>query len=201
MTFIEEALSGNAFPDYKISIVGDGVSINSVLTQSLSFQSQVDWGSDNILPQGVQNAIASAGNVAQKVGLHSGSGFNEMSTLFKWSGTSNQTFSLNLIFALGDQGVLSNIKELNKLVYPKSKGTAGLYTAPMDYKGGSDKAGLLHVTIGSWFRATDVVCTNNQFEIDRIFDENGKPILATANVSFSAYKLLTADEMNEWFIG
>ena len=200
MTFLEEAISGNAFPDYKISIVGNGISISSVLTQSLSFQSQVDWGSDNILPQGSQKMIASAGNIAQKVGLHSGSGMNEMSTLFKWSGTSNQTFSLNLVFALGDKGVISDIKELNKLVYPHSV-EGGMYKAPLDYKGGSDKAGLLHVTIGSWFRATNVVCVNNQFDIDRIFDENGKPILATANVSFSAYKLLTADEMNEWFIG
>ena len=56
-------------------------------------------------------------------------------------------------------------------------------------------------SIGSWFQATNVVCKSNDYTIDRIFDESGKPVLAKTTLQFSANKLLTAGEMNAWFRG
>jgi hypothetical protein len=201
MTLIEEAINGTLFPDFTVHIIGDGVSLTSVLTQGISFNAQVDWTSDSLIPEKMQEWANKAAAFANKAKLTSASGLNEQATLFKWASSQNQTFSLPLIFSYGAASPLSSIKQLNKLAYPKDKGSgSGFYTAPMGYMGGNDKAGLLQVTIGTWFRATDVVCTSNSFEVDSIFDENGKPALATCTVNFSANKLLTADEFSAWFL-
>lgn len=199
MTLIEEAINGTLYPDFTVHIIGDGVSLTSVLTQGISFNAQVDWTSDSLIPEKMQEWANKAAALANKVNATSASGLNEQATLFKWASSQNQTFSLPLIFSYGDASPISSIKQLNKLAYPKDKGS-GFYTAPMGYMGGNDKAGLLQVTIGTWFRATEVVCTSNSFELDSIFDENGKPALATCTVNFSANKLLTADEFNAWFL-
>ena len=203
MTFITQAIQGGMFPDYEVTIVDSsgGISLTSVLSDALDFSNQVDWAGDNILPDKLNSVMTAGVSMTQKIGLTSASGLKISDTEFKWQGTANQSFSLSLVFALNEsKSVLSSVKALNKLVYPKDK-QMGFYTAPLGYKGGDDAAGLLMVSIGSWFQATNVVCKSNDYSIDRIFDESGKPILAKTTLQFSANKLLTADEMNAWFRG
>lgn len=203
MTLISQAIQGGLFPDYEVTIVDSSgsVSLTSVLSEALDFNNQADWAGDNILPDKLNSSMTAGVSMTQKIGLTSASGLKVSDTEFKWQGTANQSFSLNLVFALNEgKSILSSVKSLNNLIYPKDK-TMGFYTAPLGYKGGDDKSGLLMVTIGSWFQATDVVCKSNDYKIERIFDESGKPILAKTTLQFSANKLLTADEMNAWFRG
>ena len=203
MTFITQAIQGGMFPDYEVTIVDNsgGISLTSVLSDALDFSNQADWAGDNILPDKLNSMMTAGVSMTQKVGLTSASGLKTSDTVFKWQGTANQSFSLSLVFALNEsKSVLSSVKALNNLIYPKDK-QMGFYTAPLGYKGGEDTAGLLMVSIGSWFQATNVVCKSNDYTIDRIFDESGKPVLAKTTLQFSANKLLTADEMNAWFRG
>lgn len=200
MMIIEEILKGKLYPDYIVTVVSaGGVSLTSVLSDALNINASVDWAGDSLLPDKINGMATKGISTAQKIGLTSASGIKVIDTTFRWQGTENQSFSLNLLFSsLGSQSAISSIKEVNKLTAPQSV-VGGFYTAPLGYVGGSDLNGLLQVSIGDWFRATNVVCTNNGISIETVMDENGKPMFAKTTLNFKAYKLLTASEYNAWF--
>lgn len=207
MNLIQQALSGNLYPDYLVTINDSNgkVSLTSLINDPLGLSGAPNWGDNKILPEKIGNTISGASavvaNLANATGVSSASGLKSIDTRIKWTGSDNQSFDLSLVFAFnqGDYGVLSSIKEVNRLVHPESN-VGGFYTAPLGYTGGDDNNGMLQVTIGSWFRASKLICTNSSFTIENIFDTSGKPILANINLSFKSYQLLTADEFNSWFL-
>ena len=201
MMIIEEILKGKSHPDFLVSIVSSsgGVALSSILAEALNINASVDWAGDSLLPDKVNGTVTKGVSTAQKVGITSASGLKVMDTTFRWQGTENQSFSLNLLFSsLGTQSAISSIKDVNKLTSPMSI-AGGFYTAPLGYVGGDDKNGLLQVSIGDWFRASNLVCVNNGISIEPVFGEDGKPMFSKTTLNFKAYKLLTASEYNAWF--
>lgn len=61
------------------------------------------------------------------------------------------------------------------------------------------KAGLIHVTIGSWFHAHGLFMTDASTTVSTIVDSDGKPLFAELSCSFQSYKVLNADEYSSWW--
>ena len=59
MTFITQAIQGGMFPDYEVTIVDNsgGISLTSVLSDTLDFSNQADWAGDNILPDKLNSVM------------------------------------------------------------------------------------------------------------------------------------------------
>ena len=58
---------------------------------------------------------------------------------------------------------------------------------------------LCHVTIGRWFRASGLYCTNASIQFSQHMDDEGKPLYGIVQLTFETHRMYDAKEVAAWF--
>ena len=58
---------------------------------------------------------------------------------------------------------------------------------------------LCHVTIGRWFRASGLYCSESTMSLSQHMDDEGKPLYAIVSMSFATHRQYDAKEVAAWF--
>ncbi len=214
-----KSISGELYPDYKVTITNSypsrekEITLSGLLSDAFSLSAQSNDSAEWSFVEETKSKFGVATDLGDKAFSSLGSAITTTSvsgTRVKWTGTSNPTFSLTLMFsstASGDQNLKTALANLNKIQYP-SKTNVGLYEAPLGYAPNlvdenrrEGEGGLLFsINIGTWFDSPNYWTINpSSISIDTIFDENGKPMILTASLELTAWQLPTAKEVNSWF--
>lgn len=218
---LNKSISGELYPDYKVIITNSypsgskNITLTGVLSEGLSLTGQSSDGDEWSLMEEIKGKFGGvtqiADNMMSKMLGSAATTTSVSGTRVKWTGTSNPSFNLSLIFsstAGADQNLKTALSNLNKIQYPASTTNLGfgeVYEAPLGYSPGIDEDErsklLFTVTIGTWFKSLNYWTVNpSNIVIDTIFDGDGKPMLLTADLELTAWQLPTADEVNRWFI-
>lgn len=130
--------------------------------------------------------------------------------LFESTGKINQTFNAQFFYGWHDNPSFKQMDlYFNYLTQPTidSAGFLGsnLYTtADLGDIMALNKDALIGklpvVSLGQWFRATDVYLTSISKQNSAILDEKGYPMSMQVSFSISPYRQLTAKELNAWLI-
>lgn len=154
--------------------------------------------------------------MAASVGMQWGSGQTRLKsieqTIAQWQGSEKVSFNLPLVFIATDptMDVLHPVMALNKLVLPSQGQLGGVINSP-SYSGlgmagtKTTLRGGVGFAYGQWFR------TPNWFLVRKfspiiskatIIGADGlqRPLMAAAQLSIEAYRMIFADEFNGFFI-
>lgn len=132
-----------------------------------------------------------------------------------WEGSSKPQFVIEYTFynesqtqAKSPKGALSMALALQKAVLPSkgspAKGRAGVFfKSPLGYKpktGGNKVAsGTLTLSIGKWFRASDLVIRSTNFTPSIQVLGNGHPVLVKGSVTLEPSELITYETFKGYF--
>jgi len=205
-------LNGNHYAQHKVTITPPESSsatktLISVLSgDTFSVNMGASWNGSTIAGN-VGKAIESKGkfvaDINNTINDTAVSSKNTKSSLSVWDDSTKQSFTLSLIFGLG--GTIT-VKEAQDAIidwtYPTLSGA--FYVPPAGYNAAKvigDIAGnCFNVKIGDWFEATNVLVQDAKSNIETIFNEKGEPMLMTAEITFVAFRLLSAEEFKDWFL-
>jgi hypothetical protein len=189
--------------------------VEAFLADELNLSGGNDF-SEAALQQGQQENLndlaqrlqAVAGAVAGKFGYDSIPSFT-LKTLEQsvstWKGADRPSFSLRVLFVAVREtdDVTVQVNKLYKGVFPsfQSAGVASVVLPPLNYlPQGTSARGTVAVEIGKWFRATGLVIKNVSFKFSRSTLASGKPLYADGTVQFQTYRVLSYDEIQQWFL-
>lgn len=127
---------------------------------------------------------------------------NVLQTILLWTGSDRMAFSLKLIFV-----AVNPNDDVRQMVRPFIRATNPTYsgfvvTAPNNYNAtGMIAQGAASIQIGSWFRSPPifVVKSFNPTYSRTAITGLGSPLYCTADVQFEAYRMLSADEVENLF--
>lgn len=159
-----------------------------------------------------------AGDVKDAAGIGSGQhavqGITE--SIARYTGSQKPTFSFNLLLVsiTPDTDIITPIKILLKGCYPRTA-ALGTMEAPYGYETGltggvSDKEGasgssqataknVWSVKAGKWFNCPMLVLDSCNVNFSKQCTPTGKPLFAEVSLVFSAWRLITADEVDTFF--
>jgi len=198
--------------DYIVVVNSPAGTISGYMTEGskVTLTTSSDW-SPGSFTGAVDKGIQGVKNYVTK--LVTGEGLKTTSigqTIKTYSSSAVGGFSVSFMCIPGKLSCGSytdEINKLSKLTLPKSnKGTmeSNLYTTSLTkqiFKGNDVfKGGLIHVSIGSYFHASGLYCTSTSYEMSEIIDDEGKPLYMNVSLSFSPYRVLTADELSSWIL-
>lgn len=141
-------------------------------------------------------------NIQTRFGAFSLKSVEQTATI--WVSSAKPSFSLPMVFVAlqPDDDVLDVVRKLNMAVFPTID-TNGLWVnAPLGYQlvGGKATKGTVIVSIGKWFRAISLLIRDVSYSISKETIKSGLPLYAQVTVAFEAYRLLSSDEVNSWFL-
>lgn len=186
-----------AFVTSELSISGGNQYSNPLLTNQQESISNT-----------LQNAQALIGNVASKFGYNGIPSFSLKTveqSVNTWSGSDRPSFRLSLLFVAlrGDEDITLPIQTLYKAVFPEIIDVAlgQVIIPPLKYlPQGRTARGTVLVRIGKWFQATNLLIEKVDFTFSKETLPSGRPLYAQGSVSFVPYRVLSAEEINQWFI-
>ena len=122
-----------------------------------------------------------------------------------WTESQRPSFTIPLAFisTRPEDNVLDDIKKLNTTVFP-TRGSGGTVTPPLNYLftpngGGGFVGGTLMIQIGRWFLANNQLMDNINFSMSRVVIKNGSPVAAVGSIPFRPFRMISADEFNNYF--
>lgn len=125
------------------------------------------------------------------------------STIANWNGSGKLPLHLELVFLAyrEDIDVRENVKDLLTCVYPIIPDDSMLWiTAPNNYD--TTQKNLITVQIGRWWKSAPIFLMNScNFSFSKQVLPNGRPLLARGSIDLVSYRLLSADQVNSFFIG
>lgn len=206
-------LSSNSVPG------GSGHALTCYVTNDLSLSSRGNFGQheSNPLTEGINKIIQHAGKFAASL---SGSGQdfldsipqrmvkNVAGTIQLYQGTENFSFDIDLLFiALSpEDDITQQVKTFFRATNPTFEGGldfATLLKAPNDYSFADINAepkGAFSVSIGKWFRTKQqFILTGFDATFSKETIKNGTPLYATGKASFTSFRILSADEIENMF--
>lgn len=215
-------------PNYVVRIVlgvgagGKGLgTVKGYLRQEFAVGSTADYSSpfESSTMDNAQNIITS---VASAVDMTTGSNLssfrlsNILGSVAIWRSTKKPQFQISMVFVAirPDDDVTKNIRLLMRAIYPSAKGL--LLEGPLGYavpqvniKGATKGKGATPslasakgtsvISIGKWFSAPGQLITNVNFSLSKEVTSAGRPLYATAEVSFEPWRILVQDEINSFF--
>lgn len=122
------------------------------------------------------------------------------STISTWEDHKKLSFTLRLCFYAYKSGmdVVKDVKTLHKCTHPSQGARGVVMIAPNDYDG-SEK-GCVSLQIGQWFITPPLFLIHDvNFSISKECVKGGLPLYAEGTVTFTAYKVLFADEFDSLF--
>jgi hypothetical protein len=134
-------------------------------------------------------------------------------TIQAWTGSTKPVFSLSLLFlklrvrdniSLKVQSLYSAVLPTTNVSAKIPVGNLSLTTirAPLGYfpTSGKTAAGTCALQIGSWFKATNLICKNVDFSFSREVSTDGFPLFAVGTVVLEPYRMITFEEFRAYFI-
>lgn len=126
-----------------------------------------------------------------------------------WRSTKKPTFSISLLFVAikPTDNVVEPVRKLQRALYPRvSIGGVGM-KAPMGYHMPKGKIpplasaqGTSIIQVGKWFRAPGQLITGVNPSFSKEVIQGGKPLYATVELQFAPWRLVTEDEIVEFFL-
>lgn len=214
-------LTGDYYKHHKVMITapsgapGEPILTSVLSTETFDIGMGSNWDGDSggsMMGKALETMGSSAALLAQTAGGTITSQ-NTATTIATWGGSDVQKFTLSLVFGLGTSvGAMDAYRTMIGWTYPELSGAGimgvELFKPPAGFN--ATKAlksanpglaeGLFTVRIGDWFEAKNVIVESCSPKIQTIFDDSGAPVLVQADVTFRAFRLLSADEFQQWFI-
>lgn len=152
-------------------------------------------------------------------GMSANAGITE--TIARYAGSQKPTFNINIMLISLDpqDNIIKPAMDLLKGCYPKSA-KMGLMEAPYGYisgwTGGNDNEdenqedgtksaplstakGTWDIQIGKWFRCMNLVMNSCNLNFSQQCTPDGKPLYIEAQLVFETWRLITANEVNDFF--
>lgn len=131
---------------------------------------------------------------------------NIISTYKGYDGASDNGFSIQLHIFPGQSGYKETLLKVAKFTQPDTSNggiiQSHLYSSAetLEMLAASDpfKGALIHVSIGDWFLATGLFCSGVDYNFSKYVDEKKRPMYLIMNLTFTTYKVLTAEELAGW---
>lgn len=206
-----------------ICLPSEGFSVTGFVTEELSGSGQANY-SDLFETGGAESlskSLTQAGTLISALGIDKMFG-KDMSfpqiqlvttqqTVAMYTGSSKPSFTIPMVFVALKPEINQNpeirVKQLLRATHPGQKevGDTGIkfLKAPLGYfpsfKNGTAR-GTVSFSIGTWFRAMNMLITNVSYSFSKEITSLGFPLYAKVSIVFESYRILTAHEVSNFFI-
>jgi hypothetical protein len=193
-----------SFPtaSYMVRIQGPQDVVEAWLPDTFGFSEETSWRPFMENGQIVRGKIGELGNDAAQVLFSGGQTLMTQSMSAQlFQGAGYVSFALPLEFVANysaSQEVTEPIKKLLGMAAPTLSG--GFLKAPSTYTSSLEPDQFVTLTIGTFFRAKDLICKSVTPVWDGMMAKGGTPFKARCDVVLETMKIPTAENIKAWFL-
>ena len=198
----------NANKLYQFLIAGSGISVTGIMQNELSIAGSNSFSTVKDVMSDIP-IVGKALDIKDKMGgmikLSGRSTITDYESRLVYDSSEKPVFSISYKFlnlsadqAVGKRGALPMAKMLHQGVLPtKGKpamGRTGLFfKAPLGYTfaGNNGVQGTVSLSIGKWFKASELVVKSTNFTPSKEVMSNGQPLYVTGTIDLEPYELIT----------
>jgi hypothetical protein len=132
-------------------------------------------------------------------------------TIMRWGGSSKPVFNISLLFLKirTRDNIAQKVTSLYQTVLPLEQDQTVVggnsltrIRAPLGYIATTEKVaqGTLALSVGSWFRATNLVMRDVSFTFSKEVSTDGFPLYAVGSVTLEPFRMISFREFEAYFI-
>lgn len=190
-------------PNYRVIIAGlDGGPVTGTLINEMPIAGGNQFSSAKEITESIPivgKAISVKDKASNLVNISGRSSLTEAETRLVWTGSSKPQFTIDLYFyqISADQtpSTTDIMKRVQSSVLPSKSGV--FFKAPLGYK--INGSGTLALSIGRWFRATNLVTINTNLVPSKEVNVNGIPLVVSGSVTLEPFRGITFKEFSDYF--
>lgn len=173
-----------------------------------SYTSPLQSQAQDAIAQSVEAAKAIASNFFATDKIFSWTPRTVEQSVYTWAGSDRPKFTIGLLFIAMENGddVRASYRNLLNAVVPSfvvEGGKATFINPPLSYlpQGGRSARGMVSVAIGKWFKGDFLLITHVDGTMSKETLPSGLPLYCQVSATFETYRIVSAQEMQQWFGG
>lgn len=192
----------NPSSSYMVRICGPRGIVEAWLPDTFGFGIETSWSPFMTNGQIIRGKIGELGNEASQVLFSNGQTLMTQSMSAQlFQGAGYVQFSLPLEFVANadpSQEVTEPIKKLLEMAAPTLAG--GFLKAPSTYNTDLSPKDYVTLVIGTFFRASELICRSVVPVWDGMMAKGGTPFKARCDIILETMKIPTFEDINGWFL-